>query len=60
MLTGVYSKLKEPGLWAESVYSNFPGPGRILFWGVYRKLEKLGLWAESVYSNFQGPGRLLV
>ncbi len=27
---------------AGSVYSNFPGPGRFLFWGVYRKLEKPG------------------
>ena len=42
MITGVYSKLKEPGPRAESVYSNFPGPSRLLFWGVYRKLEKLG------------------
>ena len=27
---------------AGSVYSNFLGPGRFLFWGVYRKLEKPG------------------
>ena len=34
------SKIQGPR--ARTVYSNFPGPGRLLVWGVYRKLEKPG------------------
>ena len=37
--------LEETGklhLIAGPVYSNFPGPGRFLFWGVYKILEKTG------------------
>ena len=33
---------RKAGPWAEFVYSNFPGSGRLLFWGVYRKLEEPG------------------
>ena len=45
---------------AYTVYSNFSGQVRLLFWGVYRKLEEPGPWAEPVYSKIQSPGRLLV
>ena len=38
--------------WAQTghVYSNFQGPGRILFWGVYRKLEESGS-GQNLYTQ---------
>ena len=42
LVLGRIQDTRKNWVWAESVYSNFPGSCRFLFWGVYRMLEKPG------------------
>ena len=55
-----YTEARRAWPWAESVYSDFQGPDRLLVQGVYNRLEELGPGQELYTQIFRSPGRFLV